>query len=135
MPIFWSRVRPDWLDAGATGSVEVLLGVDEDGAEVEVGIVGEEDLGVCEAEGDKDEAERDDLLRVWLGDAVGVAPTLVDESSVALETRDSNVDVAVLETCAGLVSVVWLVTDAGTSVGAAELSGGAAVAGPNASMR
>lgn len=59
----------------------------------------------------------------------------MDESSVALVTRDSNADVAVLETCAGLVSVGWLVTDAGTSVGVVLLSGGAAVAGPNALIR
>lgn len=43
MPIFWLRVRPDWLGAGATGSVGVLLGGAEDGAEVEAEVVGEED--------------------------------------------------------------------------------------------
>lgn len=125
MASFSLRLRPESLGAGATGAVGVLLGGAEDGVEVEIGVV-DEDLGVCEKDNDDDadadfdtyDAEGDGLLRVGFGKVVngalvlvGVALMLVDESAAALVSRDPNVGLAVL------VSVGWLVTDAGTSVG------------------
>ena len=129
MASFSFRVKPEGLGDGATGSVVgVLLAVVEDGVEVGVRVV-DEDLGVVDVENvdnDEDEAEGNGLLRVGLGKVVHSAPLPVDValmlvkgSSVALGTRDSHADLAVLEASPGLVSVDWIVTDAGTSVGVA----------------
>jgi hypothetical protein len=139
IPIFSRLVRPDSLDAGATGSVvelgvaEALEGEDADANRV---VADEEEVAsvVDDAEADPEEdAKLDVSLEAILEETVGVGIVLklsdpdIAEDSVA----DSNTEEPVFEA----VSVGRPVTDAVTSVGNASLAGGAAVAGPNSCMK
>lgn len=132
IPSFSRRVRPESLESGATGS-PVALEL-SNGAEAEA--------RASEVEDDADEdAELETSLVKLLEDAVdvGLALKLSDPDSVedsdALVESEFKADKSVFDVCDKLVSVGCSVTDAVTSVGSAPLAGGAAVAGPNSSIK
>lgn len=142
MPIFALRVRPEELDAGATGSDDALGVV----LEVVLGVALEVGLGVEEANVDVEKVVADEVvssdddsrnvdLKVWLDDAVGVI--LLELSDTDTDDCDSRTEDAVLDACEMLVGVVvgLPVTDAVTSVGNGPVAGGAAVAGPNSLIK
>jgi hypothetical protein len=141
-PIFARLDRPESLDAGAIGSM-VELGVAEelDGDdELEKLVTEDEEVaGVVEdTEEDSVEGAKLDIsLERLLEDAVSVGvvlklsdPDVVEESAAPVDS-DSSADESVFEA----VPVGSVVTDAVTSVGNASLAGGAAVAGPNSSIK
>lgn len=135
---FWREVRPEEVVGGAGGSEGVLVGVAEEGDEVEIVGVDEEEkdeLAVGEVEVDEDDGsdeDEDGRVVVWLDTAVVLPPLSlsslddVDAVAVVLVTHPS---VCVTTLCSVLV------TEAGTLVGTLPLSGGAAVTGPNTSIR
>lgn len=134
IPIFSPLVRPDSLDAGATGSAEAL-GV-ADGVEIGDEFGAEERnvesvLAVEEIDDAGDDSDEDVELNVsldtLLDDAVGV--------DVIPELSDPSNDDPVFEACDRLVTDGSPVTDAVISVCTASVSGGAAVAGPNSSIK
>jgi hypothetical protein len=138
IPIFSRLVRPDSLDAGATGSV-VELGVAEalegEDADVDKVVSDEEAAGVVDdVEVDPEEdAKLDVSLETILEETVGVGIALrLSDPDIAKDSvADSNTEEPVFEA----VSVGRPVSDAVTSVGNASLAGGAAVAGPNSCMK
>lgn len=135
---FWLEVRPEGVGGGAGGSEGVLVGVAVEGDEVEVVGVDEEEkveleIGKVEVdEDDRSDEDEDGRIVGWLDTAVVLVPLSlsnlddVDAVAVVLVTHPS---VSVTTLCHVLVA------EAGTLVGTLPLSGGAAVLGPNASIR
>jgi hypothetical protein len=141
IPSFSRLVRPESLEAGASGSAVALelsgaLELEEDIDSEEVDEDADED-----GDEDADDAELEISLDKLLEDAVGVETGLelsdsdsVDDSE-ALVDNEFKIEESVFEAWDKLVSLGCSVTDAVTSVGSAPLAGGAAVAGPNSAIK